>query len=98
MVKRIVWTRRASRKYDQILEYLIANWGEKVTQQFVSKTFDILDLLKKQPGLGTLENPKKRIRGFPISKHNIIFYRVTPNLLIVLNFFDTRSSLSRKRY
>lgn len=98
MVHRIVWTERAADKYDKILDYLKENWGKNLTPSFVSKTFDILALLKKQPNLGTLEKPKKGIRGFLISKHNIMFYRVDEDVLIVLNFFDTRSSLSRKKY
>ncbi|WP_139277077.1 type II toxin-antitoxin system RelE/ParE family toxin [Salegentibacter echinorum] len=81
-----------------MLDHLKENWGKNVTQSFVSKTFDMLALLKKQPNLGTLENPKKGIRGFLISKHNIMFYRVDEDVLIVLNFFDTRSSISHKRY
>lgn len=98
MAKKIVWTQRANKKFNKIIEYLELEWGNKVTGNFVNKTFDILDLISEHPDLGTLELVDKNIRGFLITKHNRLFYRVEKNSIIVLNFFDTRNSPKSKKY
>ena len=98
MAKEIVWTHRAVQKYDKIIQYLEEEWGEGVTRSLVQKTHDILDLISDHSELGTLENPEKKIRGFLLTKHNRLFYRVTEREVILLNFFDTRSGPKRKRY
>jgi plasmid stabilization system protein ParE len=97
MVKEIVWTKRSLSKFNRIIDFLEKRWGKNVTKSFVRKTYDIVDLLSHQPFLGTIENEKLGIRGFLITKHNRLFYRVTEKELILLNLFDTRSGDSRSK-
>jgi len=98
MAKKIVWTKRANTKFNKIIAYLEQQWGQNVTQNFVIKTYDIIDLISDQPDLGTLENQDQKIRGFPLTKHNRLFYRVTDKEIILLNFFDTRSGRKRRKF
>lgn len=90
MAKKIVWTKRANAKFNRIIEYLEQEQGYRVTQNFVTKTYDIIELISEQSDLGTIENPERKIRGFLITKHNRLFYRATDKEIILLNFFDTR--------
>jgi plasmid stabilization system protein ParE len=40
----IFWSKRADNKFDKILDYLSAEWGERVTSAFVKKdSFSSLD-------------------------------------------------------
>ena len=96
MAKKIVWTKRASSNFNKIIEFLADKWGEKVTTNFVKRAYGIIELLSEQPTLGSLERPKENIRGFPITKHNRLFYRITGTELILLNFFDARSGKKKK--
>lgn len=98
MAKKIVWTKRANTKFNKIIDYLEQEWGANVAQNFVRKTYDIIDLISEQPHVGTLENQEKKIRGFLLTRHNRLFYRITDNEIILLNFFDTRSGSRRKRF
>ncbi|MCF8278045.1 MAG: type II toxin-antitoxin system RelE/ParE family toxin [Flavobacteriales bacterium] len=98
MAKEIVWTKRASAKFDAIIDYLETDWNEKVVRAFVQKTEAILQLLARTPELGTLEHPENGIRGFKLTKHNRLFYRVEKNRLVVLNLFDNRQHTKKKRY
>ncbi len=98
MAKKIVWTKRANSKFNKIIDYLEEEWGHGVTQNFVTKTYDIIELISDQSDLGTLENSEKSIRGFLLTKHNRLFYRVTEKEIVLLNFFDTRSGSKRKRF
>ena len=98
MALTIYWTRRADEKFDRILEYLSAEWGEKVTSAFVKKVYDFLDVLIDFPEIGSLENAEKNIRGFVIVKQITVFYKVNDNKIILLNFFDTRQSDNKIKY
>lgn len=91
MALRIIWTKRANTKFNQIISFLEHEWGDKVTTNFVRKAYTIIELLSEQPLLGTLEKPGENIRGFLITKHHRLFYRFTSKEFVLLNFFDTRS-------
>ena len=69
----IHWSKRADKKFDKILEYLILEWGENVTKAFVRKTYDFLDILSEFPDIGSIENTENGIRGFTIIKQVNIF-------------------------
>ncbi|WPU97659.1 type II toxin-antitoxin system RelE/ParE family toxin [Mucilaginibacter sp. cycad4] len=92
MAKAIIWNRLASNKFNAIIAYLEQEWGENVTRNFVINTYKIIELIANYPEMGTLENKEKQIRGFVITKHNTLFYRVEEDKIILLTFFDTRQS------
>jgi plasmid stabilization system protein ParE len=98
MAKEIIWTKRANQKFNKIISYLEEEWNESVTQNFVQTTYKILELLSKQPYLGSLENSKHNIRGILVSKQNRLFYRISDDKIILVNFFDTRSKKRSKKY
>jgi len=92
MARKIIWSKRATSKLDSLTEYLNQEWSENVAKQFVKRTFDLVELLSKQPNIGPFQNSEKKIRGILISKHNRLFYRTTSHKIIILNIFDTRSN------
>jgi plasmid stabilization system protein ParE len=98
VAKKVVWTKRASKKFDKIVEYLETDWNENVVRAFVQQTESILELLSENPELGTIEHSGKGIYGFSLTKHNRLFYRFNDSRLVVLNLFDNRQHPKRKRY
>ena len=88
MAKEIVWTIRADKKFDSILEYLLSEWGESVTSAFVKKVYEFFDILSDFPEMGSVENKARNIRGFVLTKHIIVFYKIKGDTIILLNFFD----------
>jgi plasmid stabilization system protein ParE len=90
MAKVIVWNRRASTSFNLIIEYLQQEWSDNVTRNFVTRTYRIIDIIAQNPEIGALENKEKQIRGFVITKHNTLFYRIEGDRLILLAFFDNR--------
>ena len=98
MALRIFWSRRADKKFDTILDYLSDEWGGKVTSAFVKKVYDFLDILIEFPEIGSIENAERGIRGFVIVKQITIFYKVSGNRIIILNYFDNRHGSKRKKY
>ena len=98
MALEIKWSKKADQKFDKILEYLILNWGENVTKNFVKKVYDFLDILAEYPEIRSIENKEKGIRGFTIVKQVNIFYRIKDQNIILLDFFDKRQDPKKKRF
>lgn len=98
MALKVFWSVRADKKFDRILEYLSMNWGEQVTESFVKKVYDFLDLIREYPEIGSLENREKNIRGFVIVEQITIFYTVRGDKVILLDFFDNRQKPNKKRF
>ena len=97
MALKIVWTKRADRSFDKIIEYLEVEWGNKVVRSFVKKTYDLFDILMEFPEIGSIENEEKSIRGFTLIKQVTVFYKIKENELIILHFFDNRQNPKKKR-
>jgi plasmid stabilization system protein ParE len=98
MALEIQWSKRADKKFDKIIEYLLVEWNEQVTEAFVKKVYDFIDTLSDFPEIGTIENKQKAIRGFSIIKQISIFYHVDRHQIIILDFFDNRQSPKKKRF
>ena len=97
MALKIVWSKRASLKFDQIISYLIDEWGEKSAKQFIGKVFDFLEILSEFPEIGSVENKEKNIRGFTIVKQVNLYYRIKNDKIILILFFDNRQNPKKKK-
>jgi plasmid stabilization system protein ParE len=91
---KIFLTRRAERNYDDIKGYIKQEWGDKTAGEFIQKTDELFSLLKIYPSMGQIE--KDDIRGFQLSPHTRILYRVKPEKIVVLAFFDVRRNPKKK--
>ncbi len=98
MALTIFWSKRADAKFDKIIKFLNEEWGETATKTFVRKVYDFIELLQEFPEIGTLENKESNIRGFVIVKQLTLFYKISQNKIILLNFFDNRMNPQRKKY
>jgi plasmid stabilization system protein ParE len=97
MALEIKWSKQADNSFDQIINYLYAEWGDRVVQAFVRKTYDFFDILAEFPEIGSLQIQDKGIRGFSLIKQVIVFYKVKENSIVILDFFDTRQNPEKKK-
>ncbi len=98
MALKIVWSKKADKKFDKILDYLQLKWSKKATSNFVKKVYNFLDILSEFPEIGTIENREKEIRGFTIVKQINIFYQVRENKIVLLDFYDNRQNPNQKQF
>ena len=98
MALEIHWTTQADRKFDKIIEFLLKEWNQGVTESFVKKVYDTIDILAEFPEIGTIEYKEKGIRGFTIVKQINVFYKIIGNKIIILDFFDNRQTPKKKRF
>ncbi|XOV93186.1 MAG: type II toxin-antitoxin system RelE/ParE family toxin [Bacteroidota bacterium] len=93
---KILWTKKAQTRFQEIISYILTEFGEKPSISFKDKVFDFLELLERFPQLGTLEVVDKNIYGFQISKQTKIFYRINKDHISLLTLFDTRQDPKKK--
>lgn len=98
MAIELKWSKKADKKFDKILDYLSAEWGDQVTKNFIKKAYDFFDLLMNYPEIGSMENKEKGIRGFTITKQVNIFYRIKNDTIIILDLFDNRQDPKKKKF
>ncbi len=98
MALELVWSKRADKKFDKIIDYLLKEWGEKTTSAFIKKVYDFLDLLVEFPEMGSFADKRLNVRGFTIVKQINIYYQIKKDRIIILNFFDNRQGPKRKRF
>lgn len=96
MALSVFWTKRASKNFDDIIEYLATHWGEKLAKRFAKDVYGFLELLQEFPEIGSIENEEKNIRGFTIVKQVNIFYRIHNDSIIILGLFDNRQNPVKK--
>lgn len=93
-MKQVLVTPRAEKNFDSIVDYIKDTWGEKTAKQFVKKTDELFRLLKNYPSIGQIESGD--IRGFQLSPHTRILYRIRDKKIIILAFFDVRQDPKKK--
>jgi plasmid stabilization system protein ParE len=93
---RIVWTKKALKRFSEILDYIQLKFGDAARQSFITKTRDFTRLLFEFPEIGTLEIPEKKLRGFQLTRQTRVFYRLKNDQIILLTFFDSRRDPKRR--
>lgn len=88
MPKHIVWSPSAESDFANILGYLQENWEERVTNQFIDLTKDILTQISINPRQFPLIHKKEKIRKCVITKHTL-FYRESYSQVEILRIYDT---------
>jgi plasmid stabilization system protein ParE len=92
MHKQIIWSPLSENDFAAILEYLNDNWDEKVTNQFISLTENILEQISINPRQFPVIHKRKKIRKCVLTKHNSLFYRFSKTQIDILRLFDTRQN------
>jgi len=80
MASKIRWTINAIDDLDSIVDYLNANWSEKVNQNFIEILNTKLELISIFPSLGSTVFPAENIRAVLITKHSRLYYRINNTL------------------
>ncbi|MGZ3874642.1 MAG: type II toxin-antitoxin system RelE/ParE family toxin [Mucilaginibacter sp.] len=92
MAKDVILTPIAQVNYENIIEYLLNNWGSNVTNNFIERFEKIANLLSEHPEIFPFTNKVKQIQKCVLTKHNILYFKNTPSAIKILTVFDTRQS------
>jgi plasmid stabilization system protein ParE len=78
MAFEIVWTKRAAAGYENIINYLEANWSDKEVSRFVVETNKFFENLILHPELLRKSAKHKDLHRGPINPLTILTYRIKP--------------------
>jgi plasmid stabilization system protein ParE len=90
MHRQVVWSPSAERDFANILEYLNKNWEEKVTNNFIDLTEEVIIQISVNPRQFPVIHKKEKIRKCVLTKHNSLFYRDSKSRIDILRIYDTR--------
>ena len=92
MEYKIIWTLRASDNVEQTLLYLQSEWTEKIAFDYYENLLVIILLIKKYPYSFPLFIVDKKNRCCPVTKHNMIYYKIVEGEIFIVTVFDTRQN------
>jgi len=93
---KVLWTKTAKRRLEEILFYIQNEFGDNARTHFRSKTIDFTKLLPEFPEIGTLEIPEKNLRAFQLTRQTRVYYRIKNERIIIVTFFDSRQDPKKK--
>ncbi len=98
MPKDIIWSPLAEKDLENILEYLAANWNQKVIVRFLIKIDFVSSQIAKSPQQFPLINKKFQVRKCVVTKQNTLFYREKETRIEILRLYDTRQNPRKLKF
>ena len=90
MAHQIVWADDAKANYRAITEYLLDAFSFEVADRFTDLIANKLRILEQMPFVGRRLDDLTSVRKLPLQPHNIIYYAVVGDQVIILNILDSR--------
>ena len=94
MAYEVIINKRFSKKLLLLLDYLKAEFGERVANDFQDTVLVRINLLKINPYIGGPTGITS-VRSTLVTKHNRLYYRIKENKIVILNLYDTRSTYKK---
>lgn len=95
MKREVVITPLAFYEIENLFEFLVLKWNDKVKNKFSNKLNDIINLIAHDPEMFPVSNKSRRIRKCVISKQSILFYKCNDKHIVILSLFDTRQDANK---
>jgi hypothetical protein len=96
MAKEIKWTKESVSAFEKVIEYLAKGWLDKEVQNFIESTELVLQYVSAKPLMFRKTN-RKNLREALITSHNLMIYKIYPDHISIITFWDTRQN-PRKKY
>ena len=88
----IIWSPQAKRDYWQNIDYLEAKWSFQVTLNFIDNVDDTIKLLIKK-NIQFIETNYRNVNKVVITKHISLYYKINPNSIELLRFWNNYQDL-----
>jgi plasmid stabilization system protein ParE len=98
MVKRIVWTDTAVRKYHDIIVYYKQQDARKSAERFQKAVNKKIAQLEQQPYIGRPSPKFKTMRLLNIDEYRQMGYRIDGTTLYISNFRDMRQNPKKRPF
>jgi len=90
--RKVVISKTAERKLENLFEYLIEKWSVKVKEDFIEKLDSSIEIIKNQPEIFPGSKKGKGLRKCVITKQSTLYYRYNSKRINIVTLFDTRQN------
>ena len=80
----VVWTKRASKDFENINDYILGDFGKSISEKFINRVYSAILYLEGFPQLGKFEFDN--VYSLVIAKQTTMFYKLTDNHMSFLNY------------
>ncbi len=96
MAIEIIWSVRAEKGFDRIVNYLKEDWTEREIRNFMQESQDFFDLLKKNPKILQPSKKANIYRG-SMNRLTMVTYKIRPRKeqIVLVNTRSTRLKPSK---
>jgi plasmid stabilization system protein ParE len=88
--RKVVISKTAEKKLENLFDYLIEKWSLKVKNEFIQKLDASIAVIEKQPEIFPESKKTKGLRKCVITKQTTLFYRFNSKQIYIVTVFDTR--------
>ena len=74
----VLWTESAKKSFQRIVKYLQQEWNDKEVSNFINRTQDMIELLKRYPEMCRPSTKRKNVRIGILDKHTQLVYYYSP--------------------
>jgi plasmid stabilization system protein ParE len=94
-MRKIILSKRASRRLDSLLNYLETEWSLKVKKDFIKKLDKSLLQIRNYPDSSECSDLVKGLHRHVITKQTTFFYRYDSKSITIITIFDNRMNPKR---
>lgn len=92
MERKIIVSKVASEKLENLLSYLVQHWSIRAKNDFLKKLDKAVFLLKKQPEIFPVSEKEIWLRKCVITKQTTLYFEFDDNEVRILTFYDNRQN------
>ncbi|MDX9941721.1 MAG: type II toxin-antitoxin system RelE/ParE family toxin [Bacteroidales bacterium] len=89
-MRKVVFSRRASIRLEELLQFLEREWSEKAKKDFIKKLDRSIHQITKHPDSTPESESVKGLHRCVVTKQTTLFYRYDSKTIQVAALFDTR--------
>ncbi len=94
---KVIWTPEASETFKSNVDYLLTEWGDQVTSDFLDRVDEVIRSIKSGPEIYPLVNKNDQVHRCVVVKQITLYYQVISSeridLLTFWNNFQNPESL-----
>ena len=93
---RVLWTRKAIVGWQEVANYILADFGAQAMQAFIERTEEAADTISLLPNIGSVEwNDAQEgvvYRYVTINRRSKMLYYVDGDIIYIADFWDVRKN------
>ena len=93
---KLIWSERALKEYEDLLDYLMEKWGEKITRQVIAEVTHQIIRIETTPEQFPIIVKRRNIRRCVISPQTSIFFKASKNVCEIYSIFDNRQDPAKR--